>query len=192
MLLSSYSKKKKKKKDLLLNSSLRIITIRKFIALFFLFIVCCHCKCGWGGSRVYVAIWLLFFSVHSDFTRIALLIPTLMWSSAILYWTGRNKERKWKSFRGLTESQLFHSCSCKWLSSYRHLHGKTFSACHLGCSALKLRLGPALQGSRLPPLQTFLLRDVEACCKGELCTCSFFPSCLRVSEREKSLLSSPS
>lgn len=189
MLLSSYSKKKKKK-DLLLNSCLRIIMIRKFIALFFLFIVCCHWKCGWGGSCVYVAIWLLFFSVNSDFTCIALLIPTLGWSSATLYWTGRNKERKWKSFRGLTESQLFHSCSCKWLSSYRHLHGKTFSACHLGCSVLKLRLGPALQGSRLPPLQTFLLRDIEACYKGELCTYSFFPSCLSVSEVEKSLLSS--
>lgn len=155
--------------------------IRKFIALFFLFIVCCHWKCSWDGSCIYVAIWLLFFSVNLDFTCIALLIPTLMWSSATLSWTGRNKEIEWKSVRGLTESQL---------SSYWHLRNKRFSVYHLGCSVLKLRLGPALQGSHLPPLQTTLLWDIEACCKGELCTYSFFPACLSVSEIEKSVLSS--
>lgn len=42
--------------------------IRQLIVLFFRFIVCCHCRCSWDGSWVYVAIWLLFdFSLYCPF-----------------------------------------------------------------------------------------------------------------------------
>ena len=139
--------------------------IRKFIALFFLFIMCCHCKCGWDGSCVYVAIWLLFFSVNVDFSCITLLIPTLMWSSATLSWTGRNKERKWQSFRALTFPLLLSLMAPLLLVSVC----KRFSVYHLGCSVLKLRSEPALQGSHWPPLQTFCCATLRHVIKGAPC-----------------------